>query len=153
MKQIKAVINDIDGNLTLTEEACWHLENEVYAQLGVAPIDRALHKQTWGMKLDDALSIRSAGKIDAVTFWRLFSPLYDTYVTTGRLDSITPENMSVLRELHEMGLVNMLLTSRIAAEMTHYLVPSHALYEYVDAVYYKDNMEYHKPDPRAPSLI
>lgn len=149
MRQIKAVIHDIDGNLTLTEEACWHLENEVYALLGLPPIERTVHRKTWGMKLDDALPIRSNNRVDKQKFWELFSPKYDEFVKTGRLDTIAKENIATLKQLHEMGLINMLLTSRRAVEMSHYLNPEHVLHTYVDAIYYFDNMKFHKPDPRA----
>ena len=52
-----------------------------------------------------------------------------------------------------MKLCHIVLTSRTAAEMSHLMNPETPLYELVDAFYYKENMTYHKPDPRAFSQI
>ena len=46
--KIRAVIVDVDDALCLTEEASFHLENEVLVQMGRPPMPRALHLATWG---------------------------------------------------------------------------------------------------------
>lgn len=61
MTEIKAIISDVDGNLIMTEEPCWRLENEIFRQMGIAPMSREIHRRTWGMKLGDAVPIRSGG--------------------------------------------------------------------------------------------
>jgi len=43
----------------------------------------------------------------------------------------------------------MLLTSRTHGEFKHMLEPDHLLATRVKAFYYRDNTEFHKPDPRA----
>jgi phosphoglycolate phosphatase-like HAD superfamily hydrolase len=48
-----------------------------------------------------------------------------------------------------MGKAVFVLTSRTHGELRHLLEPDHYLASRVKAFYYKDNMQYHKPDPRA----
>lgn len=43
----------------------------------------------------------------------------------------------------------MILTSRRHEELHHLLEPDHFLAQRVVAFYYRDNMQFHKPDPRA----
>jgi phosphoglycolate phosphatase len=153
MQQIKAVINDIDGNLLLTEEPCWHLENAIYAAMNIQPMTHDLHVQTWGMRLGDAIPVRSQGKANVEKFWQLFPGYYQEFVDAGRVDAVTDEVLETLRELRLMGLQQYALTSRTYAEMTHLMDPANKLAAFVDAFYYKENMQYHKPDPRASAHI
>lgn len=149
MTNIKAIINDIDGNLIMTEEPCWRLENEIFRQMGIPPMSRAIHKETWGMKLGDAVAVRSGGKADVEEFWQLFPAFYDKFVSTGKLDVVSQDNIDTLKEIRQMSLQHMLLTSRSAAEMVHLMHADHILAKLVDAYYFKENMQFHKPDPRA----
>ena len=42
-----------------------------------------------------------------------------------------------------------MLTSRTLAEMGHLMGPTSGLADLTDTFYYKENMQFHKPDPRA----
>lgn len=149
MVAIKAIINDVDGNLIMTEEPCWHLENEIFRQMGLPPMSREIHRQTWGIKLGEAVALRSNGRADVEQFWQLFPAAYQSYVDSGSLDAVSDENIAALEEIRQMQLIHMILTSRSAAEMVHLMDDNHRIAELVDAFYYKENMEFHKPDPRA----
>lgn len=149
MAEIKAVINDIDGNLIMTEEACWHLENDIFRQMGVRPMSREIHQSSWGMKLDDAVAVRSDGLADLETFWRLFPASYQEFVDAGRLDVIAEDNLEALRQIRAKNIGHMVLTSRKMAEMKHLMKLSTGLAKWTDAFYYNENMRFHKPDPRA----
>ncbi len=148
MNQIKAVINDIDGNLTMTEEVCWRLENGIFQAMDVAPMTHELHMHTRGMKVGDAVEARSQGKADLEKFWQLYPGHYQQFIESGQFD-ITPEVHTVLQEIRSMGLQHFVLSSRNYVEMKHFLDATNPLSVLVDAFYYQDNMQYHKPDPRA----
>ena len=145
---IKAVIIDVDDTLCLTEAACFDLENDVLGQMGREPMTRAIHKSTWGRPLFEAIADRSPG-VDVEQFKALFHPTIDRYVAEGKLDAIPDENYAALDKLIAAGKDVMLLTSRTHGELKHLLAPDHLLAARVTAFYYKDNMQYHKPDPRA----
>ena len=145
---IKAVIIDVDDTLCLTEAACFDLENEVLRRMGRAPMPRAIHKATWGKPLFEAILERSPG-IDAEQFKAVFQPAIAEYVAAGKLDTIPDANYAALDHIIASGRSVMLLTSRTHTELEHLLTPDHLLASRVTAFYYKDNMAYHKPDPRA----
>ena len=149
MTEIKAVINDIDGNLILSEEPCWHLENEIFRQMKLPPMTRQIHHDTWGMKLGEAVIVRSNGKADVETFWQLFPKVYQQFVESGRLDSVTKENLAAIKQIRLMKLGHIVLTSRTSVERAHLMNPKSPLASVTDAFYYKENMKYQKPDPRA----
>lgn len=149
MTEIKAIISDIDGNLIMTEEPCWRLENEIFCQMGVPPMSREIHRQTWGMKLGEAVPIRSGGVADVERFWQLFPENYQMFVGSGRLDAVSDENLVALKEIQAMHLAHFVLTSRTLAEMGHLMSDTSPLHGLIDAFYYQENMEFHKPDPRA----
>lgn len=149
MASIKAVISDIDGNLIMTEEPCWRLENEIFRQMGLLPMPREIHRKTWGMKLAEAVPIRSDGAADVERFWQLFPENYADFVAKGWLDAVEPENIGALNQIHAMQLEHYVLTSRTLAEMGHLMSDDSPLKGLVDAFYYQENMEFHKPDPRA----
>lgn len=52
-------------------------------------------------------------------------------------------------KLIKLGKSLMILTSRTHGELQHLLTPDHLLASRVKTFYYRDNMQYHKPDPRA----
>ncbi len=148
MAAIKAVIVDFDDTLCMTESACFDLENEVLRRLNRPAQSREVHKQTWGLALGHAMGLRSPG-IGLNEFWGVFPSVHDEFVRAGLVDVVPSENLQTLRILHDMGLKVMVLTSRTEAESRHLLEPDHKLSALIDAFYHKDNMRWHKPDPRA----
>lgn len=145
---IKAVILDFDDTLCLTEAACFALENETLLAMGRKPMTRDIHKKTWGKPLFEAMQERSPG-VDIDKFRTVFAPILKKYTDEGRLDYIDEENYKALDALIAEGKELVILTSRTHTELEHLMAPDHALAERIEAFYYKDNMQYHKPDPRA----
>lgn len=149
---IKAVILDFDDTTVMSEAACFDLENAVLGQMGRLPMSRELHVATWGRPLFDAILERSPG-IDVADFRTAYEPLIREYVADGRLDAVPQEHLDAIDELRALGKSTLILTSREASEMAHLLVPDHVLTRRLDGglkgYYHKDNMQFHKPDPRA----
>jgi len=145
---IEAVVIDVDDTLCLTEAACFDMENEVLVNMGRTPMSREIHRSTWGKPLFEAITDRSPG-IDVGEFKAAYHPVIEGYVTTGKLDTIPDENYIAMDRLITLGKKIMLLTSRTHGELKHLLEPDHLLASRVEAFYYKDNMQFHKPDPRA----
>jgi phosphoglycolate phosphatase len=146
-REIRAVIVDVDDTLCLTEEASFHLENEVLAEMRRPPMTRALHLSTWGEPLLEAMPHRSPG-LDLDRFAALFPPMHQRYLAEGRLDVIPPSNLAALDRLVSEGRTIMLLTSRAEAEVRHLLAPDHALATRVTGAYHTGNTRFTKPDPR-----
>ena len=147
MATIIAVILDFDDTLCMSEAYCFNLENEVLRRMGRAAQDRELHKQTWGVDLEPAMELRSPG-IDLREFWQLFPVVHKEFIETGHMDVIPMANMQILRELKEMGLQLMVLTSRTETESQHLMSSSHQLSSILNAFYHKDSNAWSKPDPR-----
>ena len=145
---IEAVIIDVDDTLCLTEAACFDLENEALQRMGRSSMERAVHLGTWGQPLFVAIATRSPG-IDVEEFKVVYHSVIDEFIADGRLDAIPDANYEALDQMLALGKKLMLLTSRTHGEFKHLLAPSHSLANRVSAFYYKDNMAYHKPDPRA----
>ncbi len=145
---IKAVIIDVDDTLCLTEAAAFDVENETLRRMGRDAMERGIHLSTWGQPLFDAITARSPG-IDVEQFKVAFHPVITEFIADGRLDTIPKENYQALDRLLALNIKIMLLTSRTHAEFKHMLAPDHLLANRVSAFYHKDNMAYHKPDPRA----
>lgn len=145
---IKAVIIDFDDTLCLTEAACFELENDVLVRMGRDPMTREVHIETWGQPLFDAMLIRSPG-IDIEAFKEAYHPAIAEYIRENRLDVIADENYAALDELVKRDKKLMILTSRTLGEVKHMLEPDHFLANPITGFYHKDNMRYHKPDPRA----
>ena len=101
------------------------------------------------MKLGEAVPIRSGGVADVERFWQLFPENYQTFVDNGLLDAVSAENITALKEIQAMHLAHFVLTSRTLAEMGHLMSDKSPLHGLIDAFYYQENMEFHKPDPRA----
>ena len=148
MPEIKAVVIDVDDTLCLTEAACFELENEVLVNMGRPPMSRQVHLETWGKPLFDIISTRSPG-IDVEEFKAAYHPVIAEYIKSERLDTIPEENYEALDTLIERGKSIMVLTSRTHGELKHMLEPDHLLSSRVKTFYYRDTMEFHKPDPRA----
>lgn len=145
---IKAIILDFDDTLCLTEESCFYLENETLRRLGRPAMSRELHKKNWGVGLFTAITERSPG-IDVEQFRLVYEKVLPEFIASGRLDNIPESNLNTIDQLLEEKYKILILTSREHSELKHILEPSHDLYSRVEAFYYKDNMQYHKPDPRA----
>jgi phosphoglycolate phosphatase-like HAD superfamily hydrolase len=145
---ISAVIVDVDDTLCLTEEASYHCENDVLAQLSRPPMSRAVHLSTWGAPLLDAIPLRSPG-VDVAEFAARFPAMHQRYLAEGRLDVIPPENLAALDRLVEDGRTILLLTSRAEAEVRHLLAADHILASRVSGAYHAGNTRFRKPDPRA----
>jgi phosphoglycolate phosphatase-like HAD superfamily hydrolase len=137
----------VDDTLCLTEEASFHLENEVLAEMGRPPMPRALHLATWGEPLLEAMPHRSPG-LDLARFAALFPAANQRYLADGKLDVIPPENLAALDHLVREGRTVMLLTSRAEPEVRHLLAPDHVLSSRVTGAYHQGNTRYRKPDPR-----
>lgn len=149
---IEAVILDFDDTLCLTEEGCFHLENETLRRMGREPMSRKIHKETWGQALGEAIQLRSPG-VAVDEFWRLMPIVHKEYIANGQVDVVTEENLRALDRLIGLDKQVMILTSRTELEVKHLLDSGHHLAGRLSSFYYKDNMEFHKPDPRAFSVI
>jgi phosphoglycolate phosphatase len=145
---IKAAILDLDDTLCLTEEACFYMENEVLSELGRPPMSREIHQSTWGRPLFEVIKERSPG-VDVEAFRGVYVPTIKRYTDTGKLDAVPEANLKALEELAKLGMALLILTSREHSEIEHILHPTHILARHIETFYYKDNMQYHKPDPRA----
>lgn len=145
---IKAVVLDLDDTLCLTEEACYALENKTLVAMGRSAMSREVHLRTWGKPLFQVITERSPG-IDVAAFRVAYTPFIKEAIASGDLDKIPDENLEVVDNLVLSGIAVVILTSREHAELEHILGTDHILNGRVEAFYYKDNMQYHKPDPRA----
>lgn len=146
---IKAVILDLDDTTFMTEAACFNLENDVLSAMGRMPMSREVHLQTWGRPLFDAIRDRSPG-VDVEEFRRAYEPLINHYVANGMLDVVPPETLAAIDEMRSgLNKAVLALTSREESELRHILVADHPLRLRLEEIYHKDNMQYHKPDPRA----
>lgn len=148
LQMIEAVVVDLDDTLCLTEAACFEMENEILVKIGREPMRREVHIATWGRPFYEAILERSPG-VDVNEFKKLYVPTISEYTQAGKLDVIPQENLEALDQLIELGKLRMILTSRVHEELQHLLEPDHSLAERVEAFYYRDNMQFHKPDPRA----
>jgi phosphoglycolate phosphatase len=144
---IKLALFDFDDTLCMTEEACFHLENEAAATLGFGPMTRELHQSNWGHPLSDAVHIRFPG-IDAEAFFMAVKSLAPKYLADGKLDVISHENIQAIHDLKSAGMKVGILTSRTLVEAEHLLADGHFLNELLDAFYHRDNTDFTKPDPR-----
>jgi phosphoglycolate phosphatase-like HAD superfamily hydrolase len=149
---IKAVIIDLDDTLCMTEQVSFDMENETLQCMGRSPMPRAIHQQTWGKPLFEIIAVRSPG-VDVAEFEKLFADVIGAYVSDGRFDSISRENLQVLDALVKEGKQLFVLTSRTHGELKHLLEPDHILAAHIKAFYYRDNMQFHKPDPRAFDIL
>lgn len=124
------------------------MENEVLRRMGRPPMPRSVHKATWGRSLWEAIPDRSPG-IDVAAYRRQYPPVIAEYVRTGRLDTIPEENYAALQILKKQGKQLTILTSRSHEEAGHLMADGHRLNHHVVKFYYRDTMQFHKPDPRA----
>ncbi len=144
---IKLVLVDFDDTLVLSEESCFHLENEIAAIMEYEPMTRDIHQANWGKPLKDAITERIPG-IDAEKFMSLFSGVSKKHIDKGEFDHIPDENLSVLRGLREAGFKVCIQTSRQHCEVEYLISDKSNLMPVIDAFFYQERSGYKKPDPR-----
>lgn len=148
LKEARIIVLDFDDTLCLTEFNCYRIENRVAKEMGHPPMSRRIHQHNWGLPIEEAIIERIPG-IDPVEFIKCFALEIPKAVMEGRLDNIPRENLDVLDKLLTAGKQLAVLTSRTQAELTHLLEPDHHLSTRIKRFYYKGNLPYLKPDPRA----
>lgn len=144
---IKLVALDFDDTLAMTEEATFQMENETARRMGYPPMTREAHKKNWGKPLEEAIVERFPG-INPEEFMRKLYEAHQRYITEGKIDVISDENLRFLDKLLESGKKLAILTSRSFQEVEHLLSKDHHLAKRIDKFYHKDNSEFLKPDPR-----
>lgn len=144
---IKVVIFDIDDTFSLTEAVSFKIENSILKRMGRPPMSRKVHLQTWEIPLSKALAIRSPGT-DLDAFKAAYWPQIAKYTKSGKMDVIPNANYQALDKLAYLDKSLMILSSRTHDQMIHLLQPSHPLAQRIQTFYYKDNLDYRKPDPR-----
>lgn len=144
---IKLVLLDFDDTLCLSEELCFHFENEIAKTMGFKPMSREVHKSTWGQHLSESITDRIPG-INAAEFMKRFEKLVPKAITEKRFDTVPPQNLEVLKKLKEEGKKIAIITSRSLIEVKAIMDTSHPLSGKIDRFYHKDNVEHMKPDPR-----
>ncbi len=144
---LKLILIDFDDTLVQTEAACFELENDIAIRLGHSPMTREAHKRNWGVALRPAILERIPG-IDVDKFLKLHQQLLPKYVTVGKFDEVTEENLQALQAVRQSGYKVAILTSRTLAETEHLVHASHPLSNYIDGFYHGDNLEVAKPDPK-----
>lgn len=144
---IKLVIIDFDDTLSLTEKACFKIENLIAQQMGFAPMDRETHLKNWGKPLKEAIVERFPG-IDADKFMVCFENTLPEFIEKGEVDFISEINFQTLDKLKKLCLKLAILTSRSLGEIRHLMDTKHPLNNYIDAFYHKENLDYVKPDPK-----
>lgn len=144
---IKLVLLDFDDTLCLSEEACFHFENEIAMSMGLTPMDRAIHQITWGQSLKHAISERIPG-INVGEFMRRFDKMLPQAIKDGKMDQISTKNLAALDQLQAAGKQLAVVTSRSYIEVKPMLSLDHPLGTRIDAFYHRDNSPHLKPDPR-----
>ena len=144
---IKLVLLDFDDTLCLSEEFCFHFENEVAKAMGFNPMSREVHKKTWGQHLSESIKDRIPG-IDAAAFMERFEKMIPQAIAEGRFDSIPQRNIDVLKKIKEAGKKIAIVTSRSFVEIKSMMQPPHPLSTLIDKFYCRDNVDHMKPDPR-----
>ena len=144
---IKLVIIDFDDTLSMTEEACFHLENETAGQMGFPPMSRETHLMNWGKPLEQAIGERIPG-IDPKIFMQRVEKVHEEFINDGKIDLISQENLEFLDRIKSSGRRLAILTSRSLQEVRHLLHQDHPINTRIEKFYHKDNSAYIKPDPR-----
>jgi phosphoglycolate phosphatase len=144
---IKLVLVDFDDTLCLSEEACFHLENEIAARLKLPPMTRATHQANWGKPLKEAIVERIPG-VNPDAFMDLFVEVSHKHVMEGKFDHVSEENLEVLRNLRKAGYTVCILTSRLHVEVQYLISDASSLKPIIDGFFYQERFVYKKPDPR-----
>jgi len=145
---IKLVIIDFDDTLSLTEEAFFGIENHIANGMGFPPMTREAHQKNWGVPIQKAITQRIPG-IDPDEFLKNLGELLPGFVASGRVDTISDENIETLKKLKNGDKHLAILTSRKIQEAKHLLDENHHINKWIEKIYHADNLEYLKPDPRA----
>ncbi len=141
----KLLLFDFDDTLCMTEELCFHAENNILIEMGHPPMSREVHQANWGMKLEEAIPYRAPG-VDVVDFMKRVKKFVQKNV--GIADTIPSANLTILKTLKQRGYRLGLLTSRNRLELSGVLNTRHPLNELMEGFYYLENCTHHKPDPR-----
>ena len=149
---IKVVIFDFDDTLCLTEEASFLMENTIAIDMGHQPMKREAHQKNWGKPVKEAIAERILG-IDSDEFMQRFEQVMAEFVVRGKLDAISQETIDVLRVLKAHSKQLAVLTSRTLPEVKHLIHENHILTKVLNGFYYKDKLQYSKPDPRVFSTV
>lgn len=144
---IKLVLLDFDDTLCLSEEFCFHFENEIAQSMGFPPQTREVHQATWGQHLQEVISERIPS-IDAKEFMKRFEERVPQAITEGRFDSVPQYNLDILDLLKKEGKKIGIITSRSLIEVKSIMDKNHPLSERIDIFYHRDNLDHMKPDPR-----
>jgi len=144
---IKLVIIDFDDTLSLTEEACFMIENHIAKKMGYPPMKRAAHQKNWGKPIKKAISERIPG-INPDKFMEMHKKILPSFVRDGKVDVVSDKNIKTLKTLKNNGKHLVILTSRTYHEVEHLLEKNHFINEWVDKIYYADISRYSKPNPR-----
>ena len=144
---IKLILVDFDDTLCLSEEACFHLENEIAEKLNCKPMTRSAHQANWGKPLKDAIVERIPG-IDADAFMNLFAETSRKHILNGEFDHVSDVNLNVLRELRSKGYKVVIQTSRQHCEVEYLVSDQSPLTSIIDGFFYQERSKYKKPDPR-----
>ncbi len=145
---IKLVITDFDDVLSLTEEACFKIENHIAEKLGFPPMTRDIHQKNWGKPVREAILERIPG-INPEAFMKiLHKEVLPKFVRQGKIDVISNENIDTLKKLKSDGKRLAILTSRTSHEVKHLLDENHRLNKWIEKIYHTGNSKYLKPDPR-----
>lgn len=145
---IKLVVIDFDDTLCLTEEATFHIENEVAIEMGYAPMTRETHRKNWGKNLAEAITERIPG-VEVEKFLYRLEEVHMKHAASGKVDTVTEENLQALDRVINSGLKLGVLTARSFREAQHLLHQDHPLSKRVERFYHADNSDFTKPDPRA----
>ena len=146
--RIRAVLIDFDDTIAMTQEVCFHFENQVLADMGLPPMDREVYRRTWGPPVEVAIALRVPG-IDLEEYQRRFAARYEDDALGGPMSEVTDENLGVLDALRGRGIALGLLTSRRHREMGNLLECDHPLRARLDYFYGLDDVPEPKPSPRA----
>jgi phosphoglycolate phosphatase len=151
---IRNVIFDLDDTLFMTEEASFHLENEVAILLGHPPMSHAVHLSNWGKPVEEAI-VERIPDIEVARFLELMPQVIQEFVASDRIDVLTSDNLEALEILAERGFQLAIVTSRSLSEAQHLLQPDHKLVSLVppQSFFHKDNNLFVKPDPRVFDIV
>lgn len=144
---IKLVIIDFDDTLSLTEKACFNIENHIAKKMGFLPMDRDTHLKNWGKPIKEAIKERFPG-INVNNFMVNLERTLPEFVKRSKIDVVSNVNLEVLDILKKLGYKLAILTSRTLGEVKHLINKNHPLNTRIETIYHRNNMKYVKPDPR-----
>ncbi len=144
---IKLVVIDFDDTLTMSEEACFAIENRIVELMGYSAMTRAVHRGNWGKPIREAIVERIPG-INAEKFMELHRELWPGFVKAGNMD-VADKNIETLKLLKDRGKDLAILTARSLYTIKPLLDENQRIGKWIEKIYHLDNSKYPKPDPRA----